>query len=349
MQQNLSEDIEMEQRNICIDGLRLLAIFLIICIHKRFPGVVGGIFEPITRIAVPLFFIISGYYCLEISKNRDKIKYRIIKVLKLTIYSNILYLVWDSIRFSHKAFLNCFSLININHILLTNESPFEAHLWFLGALLYSLIFIYVCSYLKNYKIIYSLIPILLSLNLIFGKYSYLIFKHILHIHSSIEFLYPYLFIRNWLFLGIPFLLLGNYIYLNKNRLLDLFSRRLVITLIIIFSILSILEKYLLVYSSLNVLHDLYISTIFLAFACFLFALQNPQLGSNDFARLGEKYVLLMYIIHPIIIYYFNKFFSNGNIIYNNFGPIVIFFTTLTSAIILSSFSDYKNHFFSKKI
>ena len=51
----------MIKRNNGIDILRLLCAFLVVCIHARFPGVIGEYIKAIARIAVPFFFICSGY------------------------------------------------------------------------------------------------------------------------------------------------------------------------------------------------------------------------------------------------------------------------------------------------
>ncbi len=49
------------KRNNGIDILRLLCAFLVVCIHAHFPGVTGEYVKAIARIAVPIFFICSGY------------------------------------------------------------------------------------------------------------------------------------------------------------------------------------------------------------------------------------------------------------------------------------------------
>lgn len=45
-----------------LDVLKVLCAFFIVCIHAPFPGTWGGYFTSITRIAVPIFFMISGFF-----------------------------------------------------------------------------------------------------------------------------------------------------------------------------------------------------------------------------------------------------------------------------------------------
>lgn len=46
-----------------IDILKAICAFLIICIHVPFPGTVGAYFTALTRIAVPVFFMINRSKC----------------------------------------------------------------------------------------------------------------------------------------------------------------------------------------------------------------------------------------------------------------------------------------------
>ncbi len=76
------------QRNSGIDILKVICSFLVICIHKRFLGVAGEYIRALSRVAVPVFFIISGYY-LQM-KSEDYMgrggKKRLFKILKLIIF-----------------------------------------------------------------------------------------------------------------------------------------------------------------------------------------------------------------------------------------------------------------------
>lgn len=49
--------------NKCFNIEKAIAAYAIIFIHCLFPSKLGIIFDCIGRFAVPLFFIISGYFC----------------------------------------------------------------------------------------------------------------------------------------------------------------------------------------------------------------------------------------------------------------------------------------------
>ena len=55
----------VKNRNEGIDMLRMVCAFFIVCIHIPFPGGVGSYIKAVSRIAVPIFFMISGYYLMR--------------------------------------------------------------------------------------------------------------------------------------------------------------------------------------------------------------------------------------------------------------------------------------------
>lgn len=142
---NINNKVE---RYNSIDLLKCICCFLIICIHQPFPTVVGNYIVVLSRVAVPIFFMISGFFWCKLSDNNSKVK-RIKKLLLLVIYANLLYLVY----MIHVAvFKNDYSLITsifnyktVFKFLIFNESPFSGHLWYLSAILYTTIIMYIAD------------------------------------------------------------------------------------------------------------------------------------------------------------------------------------------------------------
>ena len=71
------------QRNNGVDILKFLCALLVICIHVSFSEQL----LVFTRVAVPIFFIISGYF---VRNHRKQIK----RILWLILIANAVYLVW---------------------------------------------------------------------------------------------------------------------------------------------------------------------------------------------------------------------------------------------------------------
>ena len=247
------------------DILKSICAFLIVCIHVAFPGKVGEYFTTLTRTAVPLFFMITGYFYSDIAKKDGEVK-QIRKILRLFIEANLLYFLWKLFLTAVNSnitsfFHNIFTLKALIKFLFLNESPFNGHLWYLGAILYVLMIVYIADKLNCEKLLYILTPVLLLSDLIFGKYSLALW--------NIEF--PNILVRNFLFVGIPYFCIGRLIKAGVGQKIN---RSTLSVLIFFFSLTSLLERYILVSLSVNATRDHYISTTLLSIAVFLFTLKS---------------------------------------------------------------------------
>jgi phosphoglucosamine mutase len=74
--------------------LKTICAFLIVCIHAPFPGEFGAYFTTLTRVAVPIFFMITGYFYGD-TVARHKEGRQIKKILYMVVEANILYFVWN--------------------------------------------------------------------------------------------------------------------------------------------------------------------------------------------------------------------------------------------------------------
>lgn len=303
-------------RNKSIDVLKLICAFLIVCIH--IPPEIGGYSVALCRIGVPIFLMISGYFY-----RKEKAVGQLKKIGILFIEANLLYAAWSVF---YGAVSGNFPVVGIKRLLkflLLNASPFGYHLWYLGAILYALIVVYVVDKIGWRRVLYFLTPILLLTDLILGKYSILIFGR--------EF--PYILLRNWLFTGIPFFVIGMLMKEKKAFRIGWFG-------IPVFMVTTILERYLLVSNGLNATRDQYISTTFLAIAVFSFALEYEGEVSERIAKLGQECSTWIYIIHPIFITCYGFVVRRIGLesIWDYIGAIVVF---LTSLIFVKIFRDWK--------
>lgn len=66
--------------------LKGFACIGVVFIHVSFPGVIGGIIKHASAYAVPIFFLIAGYY--SFSKNLNTIKRKLIKIVKIFIFND---------------------------------------------------------------------------------------------------------------------------------------------------------------------------------------------------------------------------------------------------------------------
>ena len=337
-----------EKRYSGIDALKFLCAFLVVCIHQPFPGIVGLYVVAISRIAVPVFFMITGFF-YNIDENREKTQ--IVKLLKIILFASILYFVWNFIigiaKFSVSgnidSIFKVFEVFNLKSILklvFLNESPIAGHLWYLNAIVY----VFLCSCIlkkaKIFKVLYWITPLLLCVDLIFGKYSIAIFGR--------EF--NALYVRNFLFVGIPYFIIGNvirYVYIQKH--LNVCSHKYLLCVLMIFSaLLCILEKYIILFFEINAARDHYISTTLLAcvmFVLFLTAFPADNKKLKWISDIGRNNSLDIYIIHPIVIFVLNTMSEILKIekVYSYAAPVLVFgVSILLSAFYRRMMSHFKN-------
>ena len=113
-----------------------------------------------------------------------------------------------------------------------------------------------------------------------------------------------------------------------------FTKVLSIIAMVIFCATSDLEKYLLVSNKLNAPRDQYFSTTLLAMAVFIFFTIAVEFKSGKvssiLARLGQRYSLLIYIVHPIILTLCNQITPKIHLasVYKYTKPFVVFIGTV---------------------
>ena len=311
-----------------IDILKALCAFFVVCIHEPFPGEIGNYFITLARVAVPIFFMITGFFYLD-TISQHKIKQQIRKIFCLGVEANFLFFIWEIIlklkkRTSVVFYMrSIFTKKNLLKLLLFNESPWAAHLWYLGAILYVLVIDLVVDQLKCRRLLYYLIPVLLMLDLVFGKYSLLI------LHRE----FPYILVRNFMCVGLPYFYIGNLIREKVN--FKNLSKKVIQRLICVFVVTAFTERFILVKIGLNTVRDHYISTTLLAICLFMYAFKSNW-KNKKLILIGRKYSTGIYIIHPILITLLDKITDRIGIklIYKCIAPIIVYCVTFIVLVII---------------
>lgn len=242
--------------------------------------------------------MITGFFYTDIVDKRCE-KKQIIKIFALMIEANLLYLLWkcfyivasgNTIGEYLSQILSVKSIVEFGVL---NESPFNGHLWYLGAILYVLLIMLGVEMMGKKKILYVLTPLLLMSDLILGKYSMILF------HRE----FPYIIARNFLFVGFPYFCIGELLRSWKKKI----RIRTIVLLVALFSCTTLFERYLLIRNDLNTTRDHYISTTFLAIAVFLLfkevysSRHRITYAERWVAKIGRNYSTWIYIVHPILI------------------------------------------------
>ena len=292
---------------------------LVVLLHIKTPWT--EYILPITRAAVPCFFIISGYFLYqEDEQSLQRIKRSFVKVGTILLWSSVHYallkLITTSINISYR---------NIIDFVLFNVNPFRYHLWYLSAYMYVLVIFYICVKEHVVNLLFIVSPLLLLADLILGKYSLLTLGQELN----------YIYIRNFLFVGIPYFSIGVFIKKRYNNGNICACKYLFLGGAVLFSLTSLLERYLLENYGINAIRDHYISTTLLSICLFLLAISFSQMRScSVWVLLGAKYSLYIYVLHPLVDYcfkYLNKMLMPhcwNQLIYLYGAPFIVLISTI---------------------
>ena len=254
------------------------------------------LFLPFLRIAVPCFFMISGYYLVSNNDlDRDKVIIQLKKVVHLVLFYNGLFLLW-------KIFSNYLLLLPIVdekwglmefwlEWLLKGDNicyPF----WYLTAYFQVLIILWIVSKLKILRYIYILIPILFVLSVLLNRYSFILTDQVLDTEIS----------RSVLFCAFPSVLMGIYIKIQvKINIL-----RNVSCVFLLISVFAYIELLLLSHYDVNGSGaDYNMMTYPLAIASILLCIKYPipnisKYLKNPLIIVGKKFATNIYLFHILV-------------------------------------------------
>lgn len=230
-------------RNQTLEWVKIIAACFVVLIHITVPGTLGKALDCLGRFAVPLFFEVSGYFSYETdSKTLGR---RLRRILRLLLLSNGIYCLWtfwQSCMMGGGTALDFlrsrFSPARLAVFLLTGESPFECHLWFLSALAlcYGILLVYTRWFEGrpiHYQPLYSAGFALWVAFVCMDTFSKL---------QNLELsFYVY---RNGLFFGVPMACMGLFLREHQERIMTAFSWNWKRSgcLILIGAALSLLER-----------------------------------------------------------------------------------------------------------
>ena len=270
-------------RNYSLDTLKFLCAVLVIFLHV--PSKYQASYLPLTRCAVPVFLMLSGYF-LAGERMGERMLNGSRRMLRIIVYSSVLF---------------AFSTLVFCHFRLSTITPTSQELW----------------------------DFLILNENPWGKYCLLLFNH--------EF--PFIYVRNFLFVGLPYFIIGVYMKRNKPRLK--IEKELIWGGIVLFSFTSLLENRLLISLNLNPERDHYLSSTPLAILLFVLFYNIKQNRPSLISRIGERDSLYIYVLHPLWISLFYKLsYHTPNwwkCMYDVIGPLLILGCTIIMCFLLRNF------------
>jgi len=343
----------MSNRKINIEFIRVFAIALTIMIHvsnvyiynigkiSHFDYLVAVSYNAISRICVPLFFMISGIFLIKQEYNRQKYFNRIKKyICILIIWSIIYYLIKYNFKFINVPSTLITSLLNAN---MTSR-----HLWFM----YAIIGIYIAlpfiqSMCKNLtkeqeNLFLILWAILSGFAIIYVPLARSITK------TNIDITYPIPMINSAYYLG--YFISGHILYERFKEKQEHKIKNIYLILgYIIPTLVTITVTYIISINKNKVFESMFwfksIFTIIATSSIFLLILKNEHKIKSPLILKLSKYSFGIYLIHMIFIEIMKR---NINIL--GFNPIVsipiitvlVYLLSLLSSVIIKRIPLIKN-------
>ncbi len=296
-----------------IDYVKLIAIFIVVCLHTMsFGG--NEIQSEFTRLllylfprfVIPFFFIVSGFlFGGKIIKNMNPevyFKTYVLKLAKFFIVSYVFYFIYDcvirimlAIYMGHNVkteIVTYFSLLPKISVIYYGMGNTSYHLWFLTALIWSIVVLFLFIKFKKLHLL-LIISFLFNLIGLFGQtYSGL--------------LYLPLETRDSLFFGLFYTTVGCFFAFHIEWINGIIERVKSRTFIFLFLLSTIFQM---VESSITVIWldgtkggvDYYLSTIPLTISLFMLIMKNRNIGLHSiFSQVGKN-VMGIYVIHMFFI------------------------------------------------
>jgi len=318
----------MKEREYTFDVLRVIAMIMVIIIHvsnvytrsynfiDTNSYLVSLIFNTISRVSVPIFFMISGALLLDRNFDFKKYKKRILKIILLIVVWDILYLIWEY------YFLG----VSYNKLYKLFLEPYRAHLWFL----YTIVILYVIQPLLKYILDRTNKTIKIVL-----FFAWIILSTISMYNLTIANIFT-------IFSNIGFFVLGKYMYdylLNNKR-----NNKKYVFIMIVLLLVSLGESIYLNYTAslkFNMFYNLFfayrtpfiILSTFIIFKLVYIYCHNKK--PKDIILLGSNLSLGVYLIHGMFLDVTTKYVDYKNVI-----PIIGIPSFTLYILVLSMISVY---------
>lgn len=152
--QNYVKYSSKSTRNESMECWKMIAAFLVVFNHASFPGTLGSIIVHLGGFAVPIFFMICGYFNFQATS--EQVARRTKHIAELLLIGTLSYIVWGCIATeleggSSIAYLRA-AIPDPDEIvrwLILHVHPYAGHLWYLNASIAVYLVFYVYTRFAN--------------------------------------------------------------------------------------------------------------------------------------------------------------------------------------------------------
>jgi surface polysaccharide O-acyltransferase-like enzyme len=338
----MQETKALKQRNNSIDCFRYFCALLVVVIHAHplayFSKELNSIsIDYFTRIAVPFFFMVSGYYFTKkIIANKANLKAYLLSILGIYAFWSVVYAVKANLSNIKKHHIDMKIVKNVLLGFLYKGT--SEHLWYIPSLMLAIIVLYVFYRLKIRKVLYAYSILVFTVACLGFSYNTSIGSKIPLLNS----LYAspnFTYVHRLLIFGICFATLGSFICEYEKRFLEKSSKHYFIMIAAMYA-LFVIEKVAvkLIPLGTNNLYNFALAP--LMFVIFMFLLKNPLPGFETAAKYLRNASSFVYFSHPLFMWIFRHYVKSELIIY----LLVCISTTAISFAITKIDNKYLNFF-----
>lgn len=276
------------QRNISLDMLKLLLALMVVAIHTKFLSETNAILshllvDGLFRLAVPVFFVINGYFfCMSVEKND------VFRWVKRIV---ILYVVWMLVYSVFWVDLTSFSGVKRSLFMVFFG---YYHLWYLVGVAGAAVLFFSLHKLGVSDFLLILLSVLLFITGIAIQYSgnyHLFGSGLLDELFNVIQIY-----RNFLFFSFPFFCLG--FFINKYDVGSEVPLGLIFLAVFVGCVCLIVESYVnYLYAPSGEVFDLYLSIFVVCPAVFLLFLKGEFRAD---VSVLSVYSSSIYLVHPFV-------------------------------------------------
>ena len=323
----MRNNVEMIEFN-CTGYLRLI-LMLFVCFWAFGCPEPTGIVSFISGFAVPAFYVLSGYYVLEnkmevrIEKTLSKIKrtaicFAFVLLFYVAVNVVVMFIYHLPFEFSKRLIFN-FLVLNLWPLTIGDN------IWFIQAMLYAYIIIFIADKLKLMKYYKIFLVILFIIMFVTGEFAGALRFNILG--------YPYI-PGNWLTRALPYILIGRLLREKKRSLMKVQFWKYLIAFVIGGGLVA-LELLILLRKGLLRYEGHMIGFTIMAIALCGLAISLPINRPNRIVHFDSAISGLIYVLMNPVYYVITILLSNRNPFFVDvLGGLSAFLISFLFALIL---------------
>lgn len=299
-------------RSLSIDILKIILAILVVAIHSGFLADISALGRYLTtaglfRIAVPIFFVINGFYFYSVAPEKIATWFRRVFIL---------YLFWTLVYIGYwfrAETINLFEIVRIVKTMLVGHE----HLWYLPAMIGAALVILPLRKLSTP----ALLVIALAFYTIGLSIQYVGNYHLVASPSIDKALNSHFVYRNFLFFAFPFFAIGY--LLRRTEVYKNFSVTSLGYMTFLAIMLLLVENYL--NFKFQVASKGFDIFLFLILVCPLVFMTALRLDIRGESKTLALYSTGIYFIHPLFISLIKNYIDIG-------GTLLTFVVAVISAL-----------------